>query len=127
MSATGAIAVRASIVAADAHATLEVLSNPIRRLVLRRLSDGPSTFMQAMEAAQLDDTSKIAFHLRKLVESGLISHTANLPYQLTARGEGAVEVLAEIDKLDSERGSGNRIFTVKSGPGQRQAERVAER
>jgi CheY-like chemotaxis protein len=113
ISATGAIAVRASIVAADAHTTLESLSNPIRRLVLRRLADGPCTFMQAMEAAQIDDTSKIAFHLRKLVESGLVDHTAEGPYRLTTRGSGAFEILGEIDHLDSEKGSGNRIFTVQ--------------
>ncbi|MCI4333634.1 MAG: response regulator [Thermoplasmata archaeon] len=114
ISATGAIAVRASIVAADAHTTLESLSNPIRRLVLRRLADGPCTFMQAMEAAQLDDTSKIAFHLRKLVESGLVSHGEDDPYRLTERGFGAFEILNEIDRLDSEGGSGNRIFTLVS-------------
>jgi ActR/RegA family two-component response regulator/DNA-binding transcriptional ArsR family regulator len=116
MSATGAIAVRASIVAADAHTTLDSLSNPIRRLVLKRLGEGPCSFMQAMEAAQIDDTSKIAFHLRKLVESGLISHTADEPYRLTARGTGVIEVLSEIDLLDSAKGSGNRIFTVQTAP-----------
>jgi CheY-like chemotaxis protein/DNA-binding HxlR family transcriptional regulator len=114
ISATGAIAVRASIVAADAHTTLESLSNPIRRLVLRRLGDGPCTFMQAMEAAQIDDTSKIAFHLRKLVESGLVSHTADEPYQLTSRGRGAVEILRGIDRLDADEATGNRIFTVQT-------------
>src|SRR6202140_3474452 len=55
ITATGALAVRASIVSADAHTTLESLSNPIRRLVLRRLSEGPCTFMQAMESAHLSD------------------------------------------------------------------------
>jgi ActR/RegA family two-component response regulator len=123
ISATGALAVRASIVAADAHMTLESLSNPIRRLVLRRLVDGPCTFMQAMEAAQIDDTSKIAFHLRKLVESGLVSHTADEPYRLTARGEGAIGILGEIDHLDSDRGSGNRIFTFQPAPPERIAAR----
>jgi CheY-like chemotaxis protein len=114
ITATGAIAVRASIVAADAHTTLESLSNPIRRLVLRRLADGPCTFMQAMEAAQIDDTSKIAFHLRKLVESGLVSHTADGPYQLTQRGSGVIGVLHGIDRLDADPSSGNRIFTVQT-------------
>lgn len=119
ISATGAIAVRASIVAADAHATLESLSNPIRRLVLRRLAEGPITFMQAMEAAQLDDTSKIAFHLRKLVESNLITHAGDEPYRLTARGSGTIEILDDIDRLDSERGSGNRIFKSSAIPQRR--------
>ena len=88
ITATGALAVRASIVSADAHATLESLSNPIRRLVLRRLSEGSCTFTQAMEAAHIDDTSKIAFHLRKLTESGLVAHLARERYQLTEREKG---------------------------------------
>jgi DNA-binding HxlR family transcriptional regulator len=113
ISPTGVIAVRASIVAEDAHTTLESLMNPIRRLVLRRLGEGPATFMQAMKAAKLTDTSKISFHLRKLVESGLVTHVEDEPYQLTARGRGAIEILEEIDRLDSEEGSGNRVFSVK--------------
>jgi DNA-binding transcriptional ArsR family regulator len=112
ISATGALAVRASIVAADAHTTLESLSNPIRRLVLRRLAEGPCTFMQAMEAAQIDDTSKIAFHLRKLVESSLVSHEADGPYRLTPRGTGVIQILQGIDQLDSDATSGNSVFTV---------------
>ncbi|MGC2290183.1 MAG: response regulator [Thermoplasmata archaeon] len=113
ITATGALAVRASIVAADAHTTLESLSNPIRRLVLHRLSEGPISFMQAMEAAHLDDTSKISFHLRKLTESGLVAHTAGERYRLTTRGKGAVAILSSIDDLDSGKGSGNRIFPSK--------------
>jgi len=110
ITATGALAVRASIVSADAHTTLESLGNPIRRLVLRRLSDGPCTFTQAMEAAHLDDTSKIAFHLRKLTESGLVGHLSGEQYHLTPRGKGAIEILSSIDELDSAKGSGNRVF-----------------
>jgi CheY-like chemotaxis protein len=116
ITATGAIAVQASVVAADAHMTLESLSNPIRRLVLRRLAEGPCTFTQALEAAQLDDTSKISFHLRKLVESGLVTHSAEEPYRLTARGKGVIDILSEIYRLDSEEVSGNRIFTVEKQP-----------
>jgi CheY-like chemotaxis protein len=114
ITATGALAVRASIVSNDAAATLDSLSNPIRRLVLRRLSDGPCSFTQAMEAAHLDDTSLIAFHLRKLGESGLVTHVARERYELTPRGRGAVLVLNSIDELDSGKGSGNRVFPSKS-------------
>ncbi|MCI4324041.1 MAG: response regulator [Thermoplasmata archaeon] len=110
ITATGALAVRASIVSADAHTTLESLRSPIRRLVLRRLAEGPCTFTQAMEAAQLTDTSKIAFHLRELGESGLITHLARETYQLTSRGDGAIKILNSIDDLDSAKGSGNRVF-----------------
>jgi CheY-like chemotaxis protein len=114
ITATGALAVRASIVSADVHQTLESLSNPLRRLVLRRLADGPISFMQAMEAAHIDDTSKISFHLRKLTESGLVAHAAGERYRLTPRGKGAIQILNSIDDLDSEKGSGNRVFPSKT-------------
>jgi DNA-binding HxlR family transcriptional regulator len=114
ITATGALAVRASIVATDAAATLDSLSNPIRRLVLRRLAEGPCSFTQAMEAAHLDDTSLIAFHLRELSESGLITHVARERYELTPRGKGAIQILTSIDELDSAKGSGNRVFPSKS-------------
>jgi CheY-like chemotaxis protein len=110
ITATGALAVRASIVSTDAHATLGALSSPIRRRVLRRLVDGPTTFSQALEAAGLEDTSKIAFHLRKLRESGLITHLPGKRYHLTERGRGAVQVLNLINELDPGEGSGNRTF-----------------
>ncbi len=110
ITATGALAVRASIVSADAHSTLESLANPIRRLVLHRLGEGPCSFTQALQAAHLDDTSLIAFHLRKLTESGLVAHLARERYRLTPRGRGAIQILNSIDELDSGKGSGNRIF-----------------
>jgi CheY-like chemotaxis protein/DNA-binding HxlR family transcriptional regulator len=116
ITATGALAVRASIVSADAHSTLESLGNPIRRLVLHRLSEGTCSFTQAMEAAHITDTSKIAFHLRKLAESGLITHEARERYRLTPRGRGAIEILSSINDLDSQRGSGNRVFPSKAPP-----------
>jgi CheY-like chemotaxis protein len=113
ITATGALAVRASIVSAEAGVTLDSLANPIRRLVLRRLAEGSCSFTQAMEAAHIDDTSLIAFHLRTLSEGGLITHEPRERYQLTPRGNGAIKILTAIDELDSGRGSGNRIFPSK--------------
>ena len=115
ITATGALAVRASIVSADAHTTLGSLSSPIRRRVLNRLAEGPATFSQALEAAGIEDTSKIAFHLRKLRESGLIAHLPGKRYRLTQRGQGAVQVLNLINELDPGEGSGNRTFPSTRG------------
>jgi ActR/RegA family two-component response regulator/DNA-binding transcriptional ArsR family regulator len=113
ITATGALAVRSSIVSADAHTTLESISSPIRRLVIRRLAEGECTFTQALEAARLDDTSLIAFHLRKLGDSGLIEHMPGKRYRLTDRGRGAVAILEGIDRLDPKPGSGNQVFAWK--------------
>jgi CheY-like chemotaxis protein/DNA-binding transcriptional ArsR family regulator len=114
ITATGALAVRASIGSVDAHLTLESLANPIRRLVLRRLAEGPCTFTQAMEASHLKDTSKIAFHLRKLAQSGLVAHASRERYRLTARGQGATQILSSIYDLDSPTETGNLVFPSKA-------------
>jgi len=110
VTATGALAVQASIGSVDAHLTLESLANPIRRLVLRRLAEGPCTFTQAMTASNLNDTSKIAFHLRKLSQSGLVARATRQRYCLTPRGRGATRILSSIYDLDSRKGSGNLVF-----------------
>jgi CheY-like chemotaxis protein len=115
ITATGALAVRASVTAVDARMTLESIASPIRRLVLRRLVDGDCTFTQALEAAHLDDTSLISFHLRKLTESGLIEHAPGKKYRLSSRGQGAIAILDSIDGLTPGKGSGsgNQVFAWK--------------
>jgi CheY-like chemotaxis protein/DNA-binding transcriptional ArsR family regulator len=113
ITATGALAVRASIGSVDAHLTLESLASPIRRLVLRRLAEGPCTFTQAVTATNIKDTSKIAFHLRKLTQSGLVTHATRQRYRLTPRGQGATQILSSIYDLDSRKGSGNLVFPLK--------------
>jgi FixJ family two-component response regulator/DNA-binding transcriptional ArsR family regulator len=113
ITATGALAVRASIGSVDAHLTLESLASPIRRLVLRRLAEGPCTFTQALTASNLKDTSQIAFHLRKLTQSGLITHATRQRYRLTPRGTGANQILNSVYDLDTRKGSGNQVFPSK--------------
>jgi CheY-like chemotaxis protein len=117
ITATGALAVRASITGVDSRTTLEAIASPIRRLVLRRLVEGECTFTQALEAAHLDDTSLISFHLRKLVESGLIEHIADKKYQLSTRGREAIAILDSIDGLSPGKGSGNQVFAWKPPDG----------
>jgi CheY-like chemotaxis protein len=113
ITATGALTVRSSIAAAEAHSTIEAISSPVRRLVLRRLALGECTFTQALEAAHLDDTSLIAFHLRKLSVAGLIEHLPGQRYRLSERGRGTVAVLEEIDGLKPRREGGNQAFAWK--------------
>ena len=113
ITATGALAVRASIVSTDAAATLASLSNPIRRLVLRRLAEGPCTFTQAVTATNIKDTSKVAFHLRRLTQSGLVTHATRQRYRLTPRGQGATQILSSVYDLGSRKGSGNLVFHLK--------------
>jgi Mn-dependent DtxR family transcriptional regulator len=103
-------AVRVQTESTNAHKTLESLSNPIRRLILQRLAVGPGTFTQTMMASHLNDSSKTAFHLNSLTESGLIVHSVRGPYRLTPRGKGAIKILKSINGLYSVKRSRKRSF-----------------
>jgi hypothetical protein len=116
-----AAAVLGSAVAPGAtHETLEALANPIRRRVLFRLSEAPTGFHEAMEAARLDDSPKMAFHLRKLLDAGLVRHERET-YRLTARGRAGVRLLVESAFLPPVGGAGNLAFlgTNTGKPGTR--------
>ncbi len=90
----------AALAAPVTRSTLEALSNPIRRAVLQRAGQGPISFTQALEAAGIDDSPKLSFHLRRLVEEGMLGH-ANDQYRISARGEESLKMLAQWDALAS--------------------------
>ncbi len=100
---THADAVRAAVTAPAVQSALEALSSPIRRRVLYRLADGPSGFSEAMRAAELDDSPKMAFHMHRLVDEGLAVHERE-QYRLTAKGQNAVGILREMENVASGRG-----------------------
>jgi len=111
-----ATALAGAVASEETHATLEALSNPIRRKVLQRLGDGPGSFGEAMAAAGLDDSPKMAFHLRRLVEAGLLLHEGET-YRLTARGEAATRLLADAAFLPPADDRGNLAFPGRRAPG----------
>lgn len=88
-------AIRAALSGPIVHDVLEALANPIRRAIVRRLKDGPTSFSTLMRAAELDDSPKMSFHVHRLLESGLIAHAGD-EYRLTASGESASRVLREM-------------------------------
>ncbi len=89
---------QAALAAPVTRSTLEALSNPIRRSVLQRAGHGPVSFTQALDAAGIDDSPKLAFHLRRLVDEGLLGHAGD-QYRITPRGEEALRLLAQWDTL----------------------------
>ncbi|HKV90146.1 MAG TPA: response regulator [Thermoplasmata archaeon] len=91
---------RAVLVGVRTRSTLEALSNPIRRAVLRRSREGPISFSQAMESAGLDDSPKLSFHLRRLVDESLLRHSDEA-YRITPRGEECLRLLATWDAVVS--------------------------
>ena len=114
-----AVALGGAVSAEETHATLEALANPIRRKVLQRLAEAPASFGEVMRAAGLDDSPKMSFHLRKLLDAGLLLHETE-SYRLTARGEAGVRLLGDATFLPPAGGSGNLAFP-KQRPGTRRS------
>ncbi len=104
-----ATALAGSVAPEPTHAVLEALANPIRRGVLQRLSEGPAAFSEVMRAAGLDDSPKMSFHVRKLVDAGLLRHDGQL-YLLTPRGVAAVGLLRDAAFLPPSSDADNLAF-----------------
>ena len=96
------LALRAVLARASVQSTVEGLSSPIRRSVLRRLSDGRCSFTELMHAVGLEDSPKLSFHLHRLEEAGLIAHSQEV-YALTDKGRTCLKLLLDLDAL----GTGN--------------------
>ena len=109
LSRAAAAALGERVTLADTHATLEALANPIRRRVLERIAEAPCSFGEALKAAHLTDSPKLAYHLNHLVDCGLIRHEAD-SYHLTARGRSAVRLLDAAAFLPPAREGGNLAF-----------------
>ncbi len=105
LSANDANDLRAAVAAPRTRATLEALGNPIRRAVLRRIARGPCSFSEAMHAAELDDSPKLAFHLKKLVDEGLVAHVDE-EYRVTPLGQESVRLLETMDAFAPRDASG---------------------
>ena len=106
--------VRAAVAGPATRFTLETLANPVRRAVLRRAADGPCSFTEALKAAGLEDSPKLAFHLRRLVDDGLLAHEAE-SYRITPKGREALRWLSEADALARHGGPINGAFPHATG------------
>ena len=109
ISAAAARDVRAAVAGPATRLTLETLANPVRRAVLRRTADGPCSFTDALKAAGLEDSPKLAFHIRRLVDDGLVVHEGE-SYRITPKGREAILWLSEADSLARHDGSISGAF-----------------
>ena len=109
MSETAATALAGAVAKDATDSTLEALASPIRRGVLHRLSEGPATFGDAMQSTGLVDSPKLSFHLRRLVDAGLVTHQDE-QYRLTGRGEAAVRLLLAVSLLPPTGPDQNLVF-----------------
>jgi len=108
--------IRSEVSAARVHGTLGALANPLRRHILRRLDEGPTSFTEVMRAAGIDDSPKLSFHLRTLQEDGLIGHSGEM-YHLSPNGKEAVRVLKEVDQIGSEDEDRVVLFPIRPHEG----------
>lgn len=93
-----AASLRSILTQSQVHGALEAIASPIRRRVLERLAEGPSSFSEVMHAAELSDSPKLSFHLHRLVDEALIVHSGER-YKLTPKGQGAVELVREMARV----------------------------
>ena len=76
---------------------------------MRRTADGPCSFTEALKAAGLEDSPKLAFHLRRLVDDGLLAHEGE-NYRITPKGKEAIRLLSEMDSLARHGGMSSGAF-----------------
>ncbi len=116
LSDQAVIEIRTAVSAARVHGMLGALANPLRRHILRRLAEGPTSFTEVMRAAGIDDSPKLSFHLRTLQEDGLIVHSAEA-YRLSPNGEEAVRLLKEVDELGAKEEGRVLLFPMRTREG----------
>lgn len=78
----------------DFDFTLGALSNPIRRTILRLLSQRRTMrLMELVRELGIDDHTKVIFHLKILKEAGMIEQGKEKSYSLTQEGIKALDCL----------------------------------
>ena len=75
------------------------LANTMRRQILLLLArQGQSRFMDLVRLLEVEDHTKVNFHLKVLREAGFIAHGQDKTYALTAAGRRAAGCLSFISK-----------------------------
>ncbi len=78
----------------DLDYTLSSLANPIRRNILRLLQSRKSMrLMEIVRELDIEDHTKVVFHLKMLKESGMIAQDKSKLYALTGEGERILSCL----------------------------------
>ncbi len=73
---------------------LESLANPIRRAIVAFVfSSAPVSYSAILKMNFVDSSSKLSFHLQKLLEDNLLAKSANGAYVLTEEGRRAWRVV----------------------------------
>ena len=73
------------------------LTSEIRRGVISFLRNGKYSFTEIMKTVNVDDPTKLNFHLRKLKLYGLVEQDSKRKYFLTQAGKRALEILKQLE------------------------------
>jgi len=78
----------------DLDYTLGSLTNYIRRNIIKLLSTGKAMrLMEVTKELEIEDHTKVVFHLKILKESGIIEQDKDKRYLLTKEGEKTLDCL----------------------------------
>lgn len=81
------------------HIISESLSNPIRRDIVRILSNNNiSSFTEILKELGIKDAPKLSFHLKKLVDHKILQKNGKIGYSLTDRGKSTAICLEELER-----------------------------
>jgi CheY-like chemotaxis protein len=82
----------------NAKLIANILSNPIRREIIRFIHQNDKTsFTSIFNNLEMDDSSKLSFHLRKLSSEKIISKDKEKKYSLRRRGRIAANILKQME------------------------------
>ena len=77
---------------------LGALSNPIRRKILRIIAQKKrARLMELARDLDIEDHTKVIFHLKILKECGIIEQDKDKSYSLTAKGDGTLNCLKIVE------------------------------
>jgi CheY-like chemotaxis protein len=82
----------------NARFIANILSNPIRREIIRYIyHNNKTSFTSIFNNLEIDDSSKLSFHLRKLNAEKIITKNSEKKYSLRRRGQIAANILKHME------------------------------
>ncbi|MFW9990767.1 MAG: response regulator [Candidatus Odinarchaeota archaeon] len=93
---------------------IDIISHPIRKRIITLLKTlGPFNFNRIAEELQIDNSSILAFHIKRLVQKSILTKENN-NYSLTARGEYFDDIIYALEKIGlSDPESRVKLFTLQ--------------
>jgi len=88
---------------------LSALKHPLRRKILRMLSDKPLSFSEIRESVSID-SGHLNYHIKSLGD--VVVHTEDGKYALSSVGWAAIELVSNVEEHDKSNRTGKRARRV---------------